>query len=249
MSAGIVSVTSAPPPGSVRRRRGSAVCAGDRLDDRQPETRAPASASNVRPAEALEGVRQELRRESPAVVPDRQLDRTVFDRAHRAGPSLRRGGARCRRGCRAPARGGDDLPRSPSLATQRPRATGRLRALASRSGPRPRPAPRGHGGARRLRSSLPSSARASTSRSPASRTSRSTSSAAERRACSLLVSRARAAESELELRLEQAERGAKLVARVGHEAPLARDPGLEPSEHLVQRLAQTTDLVVSLGKR
>ena len=53
-----------------------------------------------------------------------------------------------------------------------------------------------------------------------------------------LLARAWPARSELELGLEQRERRAQLVARVGDEAALARDALLEPSDHLVQRLAR-----------
>jgi hypothetical protein len=39
------------------------------------------------------------------------------------------------------------------------------------------------------------------------------------------------------------------VARVGDEAPLAREPGLEPPEHVVERLAEPVDLVAGTRKR
>ena len=53
----------------------------------------------------------------------------------------------------------------------------------------------------------------------------------------------------LELGLDDGERRAQLVARVGQEAPLALERGLEARQHLVQRLAEAADLVVRLGQR
>ena len=55
--------------------------------------------------------------------------------------------------------------------------------------------------------------------------------------------RARPAQRELELGPERRERRAQLVARVGDEAALSREPLLEAVEHVVQRLAETVDLV------
>ena len=52
-----------------------------------------------------------------------------------------------------------------------------------------------------------------------------------------------APEGQLELGLEEGERRAQLVARVGDEAPLAREAVLDPGEHLVERLPQPRDLV------
>ena len=57
------------------------------------------------------------------------------------------------------------------------------------------------------------------------------------------------AQRQLELGLEESEWRTELVARVGDEAPLAREPGFEPAEHGVQRLAQPTDLVAGLRQR
>ena len=58
-----------------------------------------------------------------------------------------------------------------------------------------------------------------------------------------LLGRPGPAQRELELGLEHGERRPQLVARIGDEAPLALDRSLEPSEHLVQRLAEPRDLV------
>ena len=90
---------------------------------------------------------------------------------------------------------------------------------------------------------MPRSARARTSRSSASCESRSVSSAAERTAASS-SSTGGAPHRELELGPEQRERRPQLVARIRDESPLARERGLEPAEHLVQRLAEPRDLVV-----
>ena len=61
--------------------------------------------------------------------------------------------------------------------------------------------------------------------------------------------RARSPQGELELRLEEGERSPQVVARVGDEAPLPREPRLEPGEHRVQGLAEPVDLVVRLRER
>ena len=58
-----------------------------------------------------------------------------------------------------------------------------------------------------------------------------------------LVPLARTLEGELDLRPEVGERCSQLVARVGDEAALSLDRGLEPAEHLVERLAQACHLV------
>ena len=50
--------------------------------------------------------------------------------------------------------------------------------------------------------------------------------------------RARMAQRELELRAQQRERSPELVARLGDEAALVLEGGLEPVEHLVQRLGE-----------
>ena len=65
----------------------------------------------------------------------------------------------------------------------------------------------------------------------------------ERRA--QLLGRASAPQRQLQLGLEDAERRAQLVARVGDEAPLAHERRLEAVEHLVQGLAQARDLVAA----
>ncbi len=54
---------------------------------------------------------------------------------------------------------------------------------------------------------------------------------------------------ELELGPQGRERRPELVARVGDEAPLAREAGVEALEHLVQRLAEAMDLVARLRER
>ena len=61
-----------------------------------------------------------------------------------------------------------------------------------------------------------------------------------------LLGRPRAAQRELELRPQQGERRAQLVARVPDEAPLALEAGIEPLQHLVERLAEPVDLVARL---
>src|SRR5207244_12291253 len=50
-------------------------------------------------------------------------------------------------------------------------------------------------------------------------------------------------EREVELRAEERERRAQLVARLGDEVSLPLDRRLEPREHLVQRLAEAVELV------
>jgi hypothetical protein len=81
------------------------------------------------------------------------------------------------------------------------------------------------------------------------RTSRSVSSAAERIVmCRAdrhveLVGRVRAVHRQLELRLEDRERGPQLVAGVGHERALVGEGALQADEHGVQRLAEARELV------
>ena len=58
-----------------------------------------------------------------------------------------------------------------------------------------------------------------------------------------LRGRARAAQGELELGAQQRERRAQLVARVGEEAPLVLERGVQASEHVVQRRREPRDLV------
>ena len=58
-----------------------------------------------------------------------------------------------------------------------------------------------------------------------------------------LLGRAALAERQLELRLEQRQRGAQLVTRAGHEAALALGRLLQPLEHLVERRAELRELV------
>src|SRR5207253_7873199 len=58
-----------------------------------------------------------------------------------------------------------------------------------------------------------------------------------------LVPLARGLESELDLGLYVRERGSQLVACVRDEAALPFERGLEPAEHLVERLAQSRDFV------
>src|SRR5512132_807477 len=50
---------------------------GDRLHDRKPEPGATAASGRVDAGEAVEGTRDELRREAAAVVEDVELDATV----------------------------------------------------------------------------------------------------------------------------------------------------------------------------
>ena len=50
----------------------------DRIDDRQPETRAPARARFVRAGESLEGARKKGRREPVPLVEDVELDVPVL---------------------------------------------------------------------------------------------------------------------------------------------------------------------------
>ena len=51
-------------------------------------------------------------------------------------------------------------------------------------------------------------------------------------------------ERNLHLRAQHGERRAQLVRRVGHEAPLARERGLQAGEHSVEGLGQLAQLVV-----
>ena len=57
------------------------------------------------------------------------------------------------------------------------------------------------------------------------------------------------AQRSLQLGLDDRHRGAQLVARVGHEAPLALERAAQAFEHLIERLAQAADLVVGRGQR
>ena len=59
----------------------------------------------------------------------------------------------------------------------------------------------------------------------------------------------RRAHRRLELGLQDRERRAQLVARVGDELALALEGVLEPREHLVERLPEPADLVVRLRQR
>ena len=61
-----------------------------------------------------------------------------------------------------------------------------------------------------------------------------------------LLRRAALAERQLELRPQERQRRAQLVARARHEAALALGRALEPVEHLVQRVAELSELVTAL---
>jgi len=63
------------------------------------------------------------------------------------------------------------------------------------------------------------------------------------------LGRPAAPQSQIDLGLENRERGAQLVARVGHEGALPRERRLEPVEHLVECLPQPRQLVSRLGDR
>ena len=65
----------------------------------------------------------------------------------------------------------------------------------------------------------------------------------------MILRRARTAQRELELSLEERERRPKLVARVGDEASFTAQALVEPAEHRVQRLAEAEDLVTGVGER
>ena len=64
-----------------------------------------------------------------------------------------------------------------------------------------------------------------------------------------LLGRAATPQRQVDLGPENRERGAQLVARVGHEGALPRERRLEPVEHLVERLPQPRQLVSRLGHR
>src|ERR671911_2975032 len=64
-----------------------------------------------------------------------------------------------------------------------------------------------------------------------------------------LFRRAGPSPSELELRAEQRQRRPQLVTRIRDKPALAGDPGLEPSEHLVERAPEAEDLVAGVGER
>ncbi len=64
-----------------------------------------------------------------------------------------------------------------------------------------------------------------------------------------LLPRARAAQGQLQLGLQERQGRPQLVARVRDEAALALEPVLEPTEHRVERLPETADLVAGPGQR
>jgi hypothetical protein len=99
----------------------------------------------------------------------------------------------------------------------------------------------------RITGSRPPSARAVTSRASLRAMRRSVSSAAECTADSSSSRVGALSRGQLELRLEDGERRAELVARIGHERPLAVEGPLEPPEHVVQGEAEAAKLV--LGRR
>ena len=102
----------------------------------------------------------------------------------------------------------------------------------------------------RSSASLPCSERASDQQvlRPAA-ISRSTSTTAEAIAARSSSGVFAVAQRQLELGLVQRERRAQLVARVVDEGALALQGGLEPGEHLVQGLAEPAELVVGLRQR
>ena len=72
---------------------------------------------------------------------------------------------------------------------------------------------------------------------------RSTSSSADASALPKLLGAAGPPQCELELRAQERERRPELMARIRDEATLARETGLEPAEHRVERLTEAPDLV------
>ena len=218
--------TSAPPPSPVPRRRAVPPCgAGDRVDDRQARARCRrATAARSPRREALEGAAVEVRREARArgratCEPDAVAGR----RRPRARPARRRGGARCRPGSRAPARAAAGRRRTPSPSgrstrelarpapTRAPEAArGRwraARATSSGSGRRaacPRRRGRARAGPRR-----------------AGRAGRPPRGGRGDRRAQLLGASGRSRSASSSSVLEERQRRAQLVARVGDEAALA----------------------------
>src|SRR5207244_12515759 len=64
-----------------------------------------------------------------------------------------------------------------------------------------------------------------------------------------LPARAGCLERELDFGLEMGERRSELVTRIGNEAPFAFHCRLETGEHLVERVAESGDLVVRARDR
>ena len=117
---------------------------------------------------------------------------------------------------------------------RRPRAGARPRPRARRTGARPSRAARAPRPLRVSRSSPSSDAReheqvVGEQREPVGLLGRGA------RRGPQLVGATRPPQRQLELGLQQRERRPQLVARLGDEAALALEPGLEPGEHLVQR--------------
>ena len=223
--------TPRPAVGVVGGPRHAPVCAGDRLHDRQPEAAAAARARLIGAREALERLRDELRREARALVAHVQLDRgRPRPRAARWIVAVARAAGRCRPGCRAPARarravGRELRPPAPSTTSSRrsPRAGREARRYARPAARRCRAAAGASGARRRRRGrsrAAPRRARRG-GRSPRRPT-------AARRAA---LPRATAAQRQLELGLEDRQRRAQLVTRVGDEGALALEGVLEAREH------------------
>src|SRR2546430_16283185 len=61
-----------------RRGRGATVRGGDRPHDRQPESGTGAATTRITAAEALECMREELRRKALPLVADKQRSETVI---------------------------------------------------------------------------------------------------------------------------------------------------------------------------
>ena len=226
------------PLGPVDRDRRPAVSARDRLHDREPEAGRAAAAGIVRAGEAFERAREELRREARALVAHAQLDRAVLGRRPRAERCRRRAAGRCRRGCRAPARAGAGRRRPSSFAAVSTSMALPLCGAGAREAARDgvRAAPAATTGSRAAAARPRRCGREPAGPPRAGRCGRPRPRRAQRRL--ELLARAGPPQRELELRAQERERRPQLVACVGDEASLALEPGLEPLEHRVERLAE-----------
>ena len=246
--AGIEKVISAPPSAAVGGSRSAAVGARDRVDDRQPEPGAAARARDVGAAEALERVREEVRRKARAGVADAHRDHAVLDRPHE--PHRSRAVTQrvvdevAERLLETNAISGDDVVRGRRhLELPSGRAGLRVEAPGDRVEDLAQVVRRE---AQRQASVVGAGEHEQVLGQPHEPLDLLRGRA--QRVLQLWL-RARPAQRQLELGAEGSERRPQLVARVRDEAPLSRQPLLQPTEHLVQGLSEPPDLVVGRRQR
>ena len=227
--------------GRVRGPSRAVMGARDRRDDGEAEAAPFPLAALVAAREALEGLREEA---SPnpgpssttcsSAVPFSATADTVIAPV----PWRRALSTRLVRACSSRRRSAGTTSGSPG-ATEISRSVRKRPATASRRSMTSTCSV--------FRRSPPCSARASRRRSSAIRVRRSVASAADSIAARSSSSERPGFEARASSVFRERERRSQLVARVGDEPPLPLEAVLESSEHRVQRLAESRDLVV--GRR